>query len=195
MMQRRMLFNRRWFWYRIAVEELNMIVGFSKRFLMVAMLLAASGFSTLILAQGIGVEPKFVTLEKRQTKDGVDNYINAAFSFRFGVNGEEGRKLTRNNWDVLFGNSPIADAFSVTMIVDDRSRIIDLGKGDWSSVPVTPFLPCYDNPTREKDVPAIVSNMYLVHSCDSNDDHEAIFRVEELNSKKNVTISWKLIAK
>jgi hypothetical protein len=43
--------------------------------------------------------------------------------------------------------------------------------------------------------PAIVGNMYLVHSCDTNDDHEAILRVEELNSKKNVTISWKLIAK
>jgi hypothetical protein len=172
-----------------------MIVAFSKRFLTAAMLLVLSGLSTSIPAQGINVEPRSVTLEKRQTKDGVDNYIYAAFSFRFGSNGEEGLKLTRNNWDVLFGNSSITDAFSVTMIVDDRSRIIDLGKGDWSNVPVIPFLPCYDTPTREKDVPAIVGNMYLVHSCDTNNDHEAIFRVEELNSKKNVTISWKLIAK
>ena len=190
-----MLFSQRWFWYRIAVEELTMIVAFSIRFLTAAILLVASGVSTFTLAQGFDSAPKFVTLEKRQTKDGFDNYVNAAFSFKFGINGEEGRKLTRNNWDMLFGNSPTTDAFSVTMIVDDRSRIIDLGKGDWNNVPVTPFLPCYDTPTREKDVPAVVGNMYIVHSCDTNDDHEAVFRVEELNSRKNVTISWKLIAK
>ncbi len=166
-----------------------MAIAFNKRLLVVAVFFVATGFSTIIFAQGI--EPKFVTLENRQKKDGLDNYVLAAFSFKFGSNGEEGRRQTRNNWDLLFGNG--SDAFSVSMVVDDRSRIIDLGKGDWNDLPLMPFLPCYDTATREKDVPAIVGHIYLVHSCDTHDDHEAIFRVEELYSGRNVTISWKLI--
>jgi len=45
-----------------------------------------------------------MTLESRyvdkQTSD--DNYVKAAYSFEKAVNGFEGIKKTRNDWDVLF---------------------------------------------------------------------------------------------
>jgi len=188
-----MLCSRRLFWYRIAVEELKMIVALSRIFLIIAVFLAVAVFSTVILAQGIDVEPKFVTLEKRQKKDDSDNYIKATFSFRFGLNGEEGLKLTRNNWDVMFGNSPTQDAFDVTMVTDDRSRIVDLGKLDWTDSFDLPDLQAYERPMRDPSVPAVVGHMYLVHTCDSDSDHFSVFRVENLEPDQNVTISWKLL--
>src|SRR5689334_22687933 len=77
-------------------------------------------------------KPQTVTLLKRTTVDGVDNYTQATFSFKYGVNGDAALKLTRNNWDVEFGNSSLPDAFDVTMVTDDCSRIKDLGALKWS---------------------------------------------------------------
>src|SRR3712207_336928 len=59
-----------------------------------------------------------------------DDYARACFSFEFGGNGEEIRKQNRNDWDIQFGNG--GDVFDVTMIVDDQSRIADLGELNWN---------------------------------------------------------------
>jgi hypothetical protein len=134
-----------------------------------------------------------VTLLKRTSINGVDNYTQAAFSFKYGVNGDAARSLTGNNWDLLFGNSPLPDAFDVTMVVDDCSRIKDLGAMSWSDAYNIPSLPAYDRPTREPSVKAIVGHIYLVHTKDRDNDHYALFRVEALQTGKSVTISWKLI--
>lgn len=170
-----------------------MIEGNSRTCLLVVTILIITGFCNALLAQGVDVEPKFITLEKRQTIDDSDNYIRAAFRFRYGLNGEDGLKLTRNNWDVLFGNSPTPDSFDVTMVTDDRSRIVDLGKLDWTDSLNLPDLPAYEKSTRDPSVPAVVGHMYFVHTCDSDTDHFSIFRVENLEANKNVTISWKLL--
>jgi len=150
--------------------------------------------SSSVFAQTPSDEPQTVTLLARKKVDDVDNYRQAAFSFKYGVNGDAALKLTRNNWDLLFGNSPLPDAFDVTMVTDDCSRIKDLGALNWFDTFDVPPLPAYLKPTREPSVKAIVGNMYVVHSKDNVDNHYALFRVESLEVGKSVTISWKLIA-
>ncbi|HEX7330403.1 MAG TPA: hypothetical protein VF290_02825 [Pyrinomonadaceae bacterium] len=138
-------------------------------------------------------EIKTGRLLRRTVEDGVDNYVNAAFSFKFGGNGPEVQKLCRNNWDILFRNSVLDDAFDVTMVVDDRGRIKDLGKFKWDQQFHIPRLPAYEEPEQEEPVRAIVGHMYLVHVRDRDNDHYALFRVERLVSTESVDITWKLI--
>ena len=162
-----------------------------------ALLLLATGLGSLIspiwvAAQHPEIMPKTVTLLARREVGGRDNYTEAAFSFKHGINGEEALKLTRNNWDILFdNNSP--DMFDVTMVVDDCSRIKDLGELSWFDTFEIPVLTPHPEPAREPGVKAIVGHMYLVHSKDTDSDHYALFRVEHLESRETVTISWKLI--
>ena len=143
--------------------------------------------------QAATADIKTATLLKRTTENGVDNYPYAAFSFAFGGNGPDVQKLCRNNWDILFGNSPLADAFDVTMVTDDRSRIKDLGRLGWGDRFVIPTLPAYEEPEREPSVKAIEGHLYLVHSRDTQSDNYALFRVEKLDPGKSVEISWKTI--
>ena len=147
----------------------------------------------VVFSQTPGAAVQSVTLLKRRKADGVDNYTQAAFSFKHGVNGSAALPLTRNNWDLLFGNSPTPDAFDVTMVTDDRSRIKDLGAFNWSDDFQVPALPAHPEPTREPSVKAVVGHMYVVHTKDRDNDHYALFRVEALDPGSSVTISWKLI--
>lgn len=147
-----------------------------------------------VLSQALHGEPQTITLLARKKVDDVDNYTRAAFSFKYGVNGDAALKVTRNNWDLLFGNSPLPDAFDVTMVTDDCSRIKDLGALNWSDAFDVPALPAYPQPTREPSVKAIVGHMYVVHTKDRDNDHYALFRVESLEPGMSVTISWKLVA-
>ena len=160
--------------------------------------------AVVVILSGVAVDPtvsgqsrieklKTATLQARRTIDGRDNYVDAAFSFERGVNGEEGRKLTRNDWDLLFGNSPEGDTFDVTMVTNDYSRIKDLGELNWGAGYRVRPLPAYSTPTREPSVKAVAGHMYLVHTADQDSDLYALFRVEALEPGKSVTISWKII--
>src|SRR5258705_8686479 len=145
------------------------------------------------LGQHPEITPQIATLVARRTVDGYDNYDLAAFSFKYGGNGPITRGLTRNNWDLLFGNAPDRDTFDVTMVTDDRSRIRDLGAHTWEDTFTLPNLDTYRKPTREPSINAVVGHVYLVHSKDGDSDHCALFRVEALQPRQSVTISWKLI--
>jgi hypothetical protein len=147
---------------------------------------------SMVFSQTPSDEPQTVTLLARKKVDGVDNYTHAAFSFKYGINGDAALGVTRNNLDLLFGNSPLFDAFDVTMVTDDCSRIKDLGALNWSDYVEVPALPAHPEPTREPSVGAIVGHMYVVHSKDRDSDHYALFRVEGLDPGITVTISWKL---
>lgn len=157
-------------------------------------------FAANVLCQSFYGETKTAALESRRSIDGKDNYADATFSFEKGVNGEAARELTRNDWDLQFFTSRrndgaiVGDFFGVTMVVDDCSRIKDLGALDWSDNFEIPNLPAHEKPTREPDVKAIVGHIYLVHTKDSETDLHALFRVEELKSGESVKISWKLIS-
>jgi hypothetical protein len=146
-----------------------------------------------VLSQAPSATPQTVTLPARKTVHGVDNYTQAAFSFKYGVNGNAAVAVTRNNWDLLFGNSTMPDAFDVTMVTDDCSRIKDLGAFNWSDDFQASPLPAHPEPTREPSVKAIVGHLYLVHIKDRDNDHHVLFRVEALDPGISVTISWKLI--
>ena len=145
-----------------------------------------------VFSQTPSGEPQTVTLLARKKVDGVDNYTQAAFSFKFGVNGDAELGVTLNNWDLLFGNSSVPDAFDVTMVTDDCSRIKDLGALNWSGPFKVPALPAHPEPTREPSVKAIVGHMYVVHTKDRDSDHYSLFRVDALEPGISVTISWKL---
>lgn len=136
-------------------------------------------------------EPRLVTLPARRVTNGQDNYVDAAFSFEFGMNGLGAVPLTRNDWDILFGNRPDRDTFGVTMAVDDCSRIRDLGPWNWGDSFPVPAIPAYQVPTNEPDVNAVVGHMYVVHTKDTQTDLYFLFRVEALEPLKSVTISWK----
>jgi len=147
-----------------------------------------------VFGQHPEITPQNATLVARRKINGYDNYDVAAFSFKYGGNGPITRGVTRNNWDLLFGNgAQDRDTFEVTMVTDDRSRIKDLGELSWYDTFTVPSLDAYPEPTREPAVNAVAGHMYLVHSKDRDSDHYALFRVENLQHLQSVTISWKLI--
>ena len=165
-------------------------------------LIATAGAAFDTEAQTADSEIKTAVLESRVKNDdtGTDNYERASFSFEKGSNGTVARTLTRNDWDVLFRASRtldgtvLKDYFDVSMVVDDRSRILDLGPVEWSEVAKLPDLPAYETPTREKPVEAKLGNMYFVHTADGDSDLYALFRVEEMKSGESVVIRWKLVS-
>jgi hypothetical protein len=164
-----------------------------KLFILSAALLIGLGSLIPATAQTTNDEIKTGKLVKRKTEDAADNYIYATYSFKFGGNGPEIQRLCRNNWDLLFGNSSTTDGFDVTMVVDDRSRIKDLGKYEWSQKFHVPRLSAYEEPESEPSVRAEVGHIYLVHTRDTDNNYYALFRVDRLISEESVEISWKLI--
>jgi len=151
-----------------------------KLFILLAALLVGLGSLIPAVAQTANDEIKTGKLMKRKTENGVDNYVYATFSFKFGGNGPEIQRLCRNNWDLQFGNSSTPDGLDVTMVVDDRSRIKDLGKYNWTDKFSVNRLSAYEEPEREPSVRAEVGHMYLVHTRDTDYDHYALFRVDRL---------------
>ena len=141
----------------------------------------------------VQTQPRLATLLARRVINEIDNYVDATYSFEYGMNGEGAISLTRNDWDIEFGNSPDRDDFHVTMVVDDCSRMADMGPLNWSDSFQIPVLPAYPVPTRDPSVPAVVGHMYVVHTKDTETDLYALFRVEALDPKKSVTISWKSV--
>ena len=164
-----------------------------KLFTLLAFVIISFNSIIPIAAQNSPEAPKSGKLVKRTVENGIDNYAYAAFSFKFGGNGPAIQQLCRNNWDILFGNSPTPDAFDVTIVGDDRSRIKDLGKYNWDEKFYIPRLSAYEEPDREASVKAIVGHIYLVHTRDTDNNYYVMFRVERLVSEESVEISWKII--
>ncbi len=163
-----------------------------KLFILLAVLIGL-GSLIPIAAQTTDDQIKTGKMVKRKSENGVDNYAYATYSFKFGGNGPEVQRLCGNNWDVIFGNGPTPDAFGVSMVVDDRSRIKDLGQYNWGDNFLIPKLLAYEEPEMEPGVKAIVGHIYLVHSRDTEHNHYALFRVERLVPEESVEISWKMV--
>jgi hypothetical protein len=169
-------------------------VGMKNQLTLLSLIILVFSSVIPIAAQSSNEEIKSGTLVKRKKENGLDNYAYAAYSFKFGGNGPEIQHLCRNNWDILFGNSPLADAFDVTMVTDDRSRIRDLGKYNWGERFEIPKLAAYEEPEREPSVKATAGHMYMVHTRDTDTNLYALFRVEKLVTGERVEISWKVIS-
>ena len=164
-------------------------------------LVISMALSVCLYGQTRIVESGTATLQSRKVDrtTGQDNYVNAAYSFEKATNGTLGLSLTRNDWDILFSSYPdadgrvVRDVFGVTMVVDDRSRLRDLGKVDWNDSITLPVLPAFDKPENEKPADAIVGHMYLVHTVDGDSDFYTLFRLDEMKSGESAKISWKRI--
>lgn len=159
------------------------------------------------------VEPKTVTLYSRSKyKDKFEGYGKSAFSFKQGVRSDIGREVTRNNYELLYGNLNIngdSDWFGVTMVTDDCSRIKDLGELNWSGIFDVPYLPAslepqkgislsfktknFEESSNGQVTKVVAGHMYVVHSKDSDSDFYTLFRVEKLVPSDEVTISWKIV--
>ena len=159
------------------------------------------------------VEPNTVTLFSRaKYKDKVDGYGRSTFSFRYGVRSDVGREITRNNYELQYGNinwNGDSDWFTVTMVTDDCSRIKDLGELKWSDIVEVPLLPASLEPPRGIRGPSktetyeessngqvskvVAGHIYVVHSKDSDSNFYTLFRVENLVPSDEVTISWKRV--
>jgi hypothetical protein len=172
----------------------NELIGVTmKKLFILLTVLIGLGSLIPIAAQTTDDQIKTGKMVKRKSENGVDNYVYATYSFKFGGNGPEIARLCGNNWDVIFGNGPTPDAFNVSMVTDDRSRIKDLGQYNWRAGLIIPKLVAYEEPEQEPDVKAVVGHMYLVHSRDRDHNHYALFRVERLVPEESVEISWKMV--
>lgn len=161
-------------------------------------------------------QPQSVTLLNRAKHQ---IYEQSVFSFQFGVNGEAGRKLAHNRWNLLYGSLNLnhdSDYFQVRGGRDDCSRIIDLGEKRWDEIDEKVILD--DNPMSEKLIPcsamtqlvpprsgqnindlnahvakALKGHLYLVHNLERETNLYTLFRVDELVPSDSCTISWKVI--
>jgi len=158
-------------------------------------------------------KPKTVTLFSRaKYKDKSQGYGKSAFSFNHGVRSDVGRRITRNNYELLYGSIRLngdSDWFQVTTGTDDRSRIKDLGELNWSDPFDVPYIPASVQPNNGIRLPwkaltfeqssngqvtrVVAGHMYVLHSKDSDTDLYTLFRVEKLVPSDEVTISWKVV--
>ena len=91
--------------------KIKLVVLFTASLICCLIVFPGSARHSTVLGQNIDDGPHYATLVKRVKTDIDDNYTQSAFSFKYGINGDGGLKLNRNNWDPLFGNSPTPGAF------------------------------------------------------------------------------------
>ncbi len=134
---------------------------------------------------GAFAPPQEVTIFSRRK---YDDYMKATFSFKHGIRDDPGLKLTRNQWDLLYDNGD--GGFSVGMITEDRSRIVDLGELTWAGLRAVPVVSALPQGARAGSVPAAQGHMYVVHTRNSSTDLYSVFRVEWLEAGDQCVISW-----
>lgn len=120
-----------------------------------------------------------------------DDYEACTYSFEHGVRDDPERAVTRNDWDLEFGNG--GDVFSVTMVVDDCSRIVDLGRSTWdalefeeSDLPIPHLEPAREPPVEVRD-----GHVYVVRTLDRDSDLTTLVRVESLVPGDRVEFTWR----
>jgi len=115
------------------------------------------------------------------------------YSFEHGLHRDPDRSVTRNDWDLAFGNG--GDLLQVSMTAGDRSRLVDLGARRWEDLDVA-ALPApvpHVTPTREPALPARPGHVYLVRTADSDSDLLTALRIELLAPGERVAFTWKRI--
>ena len=122
-----------------------------------------------------------------------DDYEAATISFRYATVEEDGQ--VNNNWDLLFGNDqePDRDLFTVNMVTDDRSFIVDLGELP-SICDVPSEVDLRSQPTGvfgdHDDIPVVLDHMYLIQNRDSAGNQLALVQVLGHATNRAVTLRW-----
>lgn len=129
------------------------------------------------------------TLTARTT---FDDYQGATLSMEHGVVLDDGR--VKNDWDLLFGNDqdPAADYFTVNMVTDDRSFLVDLGNVPLDQVPETIDPADYATGLRGEhdDLPVHVGHVYVIRTVDSDTVQHAVVKVVSHSLNTSVLLRW-----
>ena len=115
------------------------------------------------------------------------DYEKATFSFEHGVRDDPGHRVTRNEWELQFGNG--SDSFTVNTMLDDRSSIFDLGQFDFSELREIPEQ-IWEREDAARAKKAVSGHMYIVHTQDSESNHMSLFRVVGLVPGESCTLEW-----
>ena len=115
----------------------------------------------------------------------VDTYPDSVFSFEYG---SKDLAIVRNDGDILYSENE----FTVNMVVDDTSFIVDLGDIPLVDVPETVDPSLY--PTgRFGDhdyIGVVVDHTFIIRTIDSETRQWAAARVTQLSPGASVTIEW-----
>jgi hypothetical protein len=121
-----------------------------------------------------------------------DDYQGATLSIEHGVVSDDGR--VKNDWDLLFGNDQeqTRDYFSVNMVTDDRSFIVDLGDISLEHVPETLNPADYaPGPHGEHDELTVRrGHVYVIRTVDSDTVQYAAVKVLAHELNQSVTVRW-----
>jgi len=121
-----------------------------------------------------------------------DDYEAATVSFERGTTWDDG--YVYNDWDLLFGNDyePEEDLFSVNMVVDDESVIVDLGDVTMCEVPlvVNPDDYAVGMYGTHDNIPVRLGHTYVVRTVDGNTRQVAAFTVQTHDLNYFVSIAW-----
>lgn len=125
------------------------------------------------------------------SRDKHEDYEACTYSFEHAIRDDPGLVKTHNDWDIMFGNG--GDVFAVTMVADDRSRLVDLGPMEWSDLAtqkITAPEP-HPSPAREPSLPVLAGHVYLVRTVDDDTDATTLLRVETLDPGQRVKFTWR----
>jgi len=129
------------------------------------------------------------TLTARTT---YDDYQGATLSVEHGVVTDDGR--VRNDWDLLFGNDqdPARDHFTVNMVTDDRSFIVDLGNIPLEQVPhnLSPADYAIGLYGEHDEVGVHCGHVYVIRTVDSDTVQYAAVKVLAHDLNHSVTLRW-----
>jgi hypothetical protein len=113
-----------------------------------------------------------------------NDYELCTFPFRHGTRDDPGSRLTRNNWDLQFGNG--GDVLHVCMVTDDESTITDLGESTWQALAKREAVK-EDTSSR---VHADHKHAYLVHTKDTDGEYYSFVRVAAIQPGVACLIEW-----
>jgi len=140
------------------------------------------------IRKGGGTVPEHTTtrevlLNRKQFND----YEKATFSFYFGVRDDPGKRMVRNDWDLLYSHlGDGTDGFWVRMVSDDVSTITDLGKLTWTELGKIESI----KDGKSEKASAVFEHMYLVHTRDTDADSHSLFRVAAIRPGVACHIEW-----
>ena len=119
--------------------------------------------------------------------DGRDVYVGSGYSFRHMTSLD--RAATNNDWSFGFGNGSGSAEIHVRKVVDDRSKIWDLGDAS------------YENAENEQttvkgpveEVVAKRGGVFLIHELDDDEDLWAVLEVLDVDPGRFLVFRWRRV--
>ena len=117
------------------------------------------------------------------------DYEKSTLSIEFGVRDDPRNAVTKNDWQLQFGNGSNGDEFTAEMVQDDRAAMINLGRAHWRDLDMSQ-LPVLPPDAQRTQLTAMPEHIYLLRATDTNSDVYALIRVESMQ-RGQCTVAWK----